>query len=83
MLNAFRRSTRWRAALLQPTLYVFDEQFGTDGPSMVDVYRDMWVAGKLAARPTRALLVQDMVRAPRSLFTVSHHPVSPHLSLCS
>lgn len=61
MVNAFRRSPAWRRALQQPTIYVFDEQFGSDGPSMVDVFRDMWVAGELEARPTRRLLVQDML----------------------
>ena len=61
MIHAFRRSAHWRRALLQPTLYVFDEHWGSSGPGMHHVFRDMMLADELHARPTRRLLVQDMI----------------------
>ena len=61
MVLAYRRSPYWRAALRQPTIYVFDEHWGTSGPGMHQVYHDMHLSGQLGARPTRQLLLQDIV----------------------
>lgn len=61
MVYAFRRSPAWRAALRQPQIYVFDEHWGTSGPGMHHVYHDMQLGGELSARPTRRILVQDIV----------------------
>ena len=61
MVLAYRRSPYWRAALHQPTIYVFDEHWGTSGPGMHQVYHDMHLSGQLGARPTRQLLLQDIV----------------------
>ena len=61
MIHAFRRSAHWRRALLQPTLYVFDEHWGASGPGMHHVLRAMVLADELRARPTRRMLVQDMI----------------------
>lgn len=61
MVNAFRRSPSWRAALRQPSIYVFDEHWGSSGPGMHHVYQDMLLGGELRVRPTRRMLVQDIV----------------------
>lgn len=64
MVHAFRRSQAWRSALRQRSIWVFDEHWGSSGASMHHVYHHMLLGGELRVRPTRRILVQDIVFLP-------------------
>jgi len=57
MVQAFRRSPSWRAALEADEVVAFDEWWGRE--AMWDVYQEMALGGELRARPTQRPLAQD------------------------
>ncbi|KAL1507818.1 hypothetical protein AB1Y20_006317 [Prymnesium parvum] len=77
MIRAFERSDFWRQAVTFDGYWVFDEWWGTRGPSMMDVYYEMLLQGELNARPTRMAIAQDTVvlnEGGRGIFiTIDQH----------
>jgi hypothetical protein len=89
MVHAFRRSPVWRQALLQESIWVFDEHWGKaaglGGTSMHHVYHDMLLSGELRVRPSRRMLVQDIVfmrgKRRKGMYpTIASFGASAHLS---
>ena len=68
MLYAFKRGLLWQPMLHRIFEYFAFDEWGQshpwgekNRPSMLNVFMDMWLGGELLARPTRGLLIQDVV----------------------
>ena len=65
ILEAFRHSSEWRTMLASPAYAVFDEwghaASGGGAVTMVKVWLDMLLSGRLVARPTVRYFVQDVI----------------------
>ena len=61
LIRAFEHGGFWRRALQHDGYYVFDEWWGLHGPSMMDIYHQMFLDGEISARPTRLPIAQDII----------------------